>query len=77
MNNLNTQLEDLKKSLRIQTAMFIFVIILGSFGCLVSYNLGRIRHEREIIERAKKLPENVDCYTNADVEKLIFNESQL
>jgi len=77
MKNLHTQLEDLKRSLKIQAAMFICVVFLGAFGCLVCYNLGRISPEREILNRAKQLPENVDCYTNADIEKLIFGEPQL
>lgn len=77
MKNFHTQLEDLKRSLRIQAAMFICVVILGAFGCLVSYNLGRIGHEMEILDRAKELPENFDCYTNADIEKLIFGETQI
>lgn len=77
MNNFYTELDTLKKSLKTQTLLVIIIVILSPFSCLICYNLGRIDHEQEIIKRAKELPENVDCYTNADVEKLIFGEPQL
>lgn len=77
MTNFNQDLERLQKSLRTQFYCFIGLIILSSFSCLISYNLGRIRHEREIIQRAKELPENVDCWSNTDIEILIFGEPQI
>lgn len=77
MKNLHTELDELKRSLKLQSIMFVIAIILSAFSCLICYNLGYVKHEKEIIERAKNLPENADCYNNTDIENLIFGEPQL
>lgn len=41
----------------------------------ISFISGEKSKEREIRDRAKDI--NKECYTNEDIEKIIFNASQL
>jgi uncharacterized membrane protein len=52
----------------------VIVIVLYSFYFL-GFSAGKKEKQTEIENRAKEL--NKECYTNQDIEYIIFKESQL
>lgn len=58
--------------------IIVITLTVGlAVGCLLflAFISGEKSKEREIIDRAKNI--NKVCYTNEDIEIIIFNKSQL
>jgi len=51
------------------------VIILLIILTPISFYLGKQTHKKEVIDRAKTIPE-MGCYTELDIEIIVFGESQ-
>lgn len=56
------------------TKLFIVFVVTLAFYLLGFYAGGRYK-QREIENRVKQI--NKECYTNQDIELIIFNEKQL
>lgn len=57
--------------------IFLFIMCCLGFSslCYFAYKCGQTNSKKEIIQRAKEI--NKECYTNQDIEKIIFNGVQL
>jgi len=60
-----------------RTHVNIFCIILSLIGLVFcSYEVGKLNQRLEILDRAKKIPPK-GCYSQEDMDIIIFGESQL
>lgn len=51
----------------------VLVLIIGAI--ILAFLLGKVQEKKEIIKRAQEY--NQECYTNSNLEYIIFGESQL
>jgi uncharacterized membrane protein len=54
---------------------FVYVVLIFLIGYSFGKFIGGEKKETEIENRAKEL--NKECYTNQDIEYIIFSQSQL
>jgi uncharacterized membrane protein len=54
---------------------FVYVVLIFLIGYSFGKFIGGEKKETEIENRAKEL--NKECYTNQDIEYIIFKQSQL
>ena len=54
---------------------FVYVVLIFLIGYSFGKFIGGKKKEAEIKNRAKEIKK--DCYTNEDLELIIFNEKQL
>lgn len=74
---MKNELDKLKRSMKTQALLFIALAILSVFACLICYNLGYNKHQREIMQRGKELlNSDKELYNSQDVEILIFGDTQ-
>jgi len=52
-----------------------FLLILTAF--IVGMLSGRKLTEKEYLRRALELPDDIECFTNQDIEHILFNEPKL
>lgn len=78
MADLNNKLGNLERETKIQVLLILILVILAFAGAYVSYNLGYNQKEIEVLKNAKRvIVIGNNCYTDQDIEIIVFGESQL
>ncbi len=77
MKNIHNDFEELKRSLKIQTYCFVALIFLSLAASSITYRLGYIKSQKQIIKNAKTVgyPQQ-STYSSDEVETIIFGEPQ-
>jgi len=57
-----------------KTELIVLCIICSLFGYILGYEQGKSNKLKEIVNRAKQLPEDKQYYSSQEVDYLIFNQ---